>query len=869
MDRNLELAALAGYDDSVLPASFPPVTTPSWNPDVNRHLYSLVLSGLFVAALQAQPTPRLTTLTPPGGQSGTNIQITLAGVDLDDVTSLMIAPAGLSAERVPNPAKKGEFLPNTFTIKIPQETLPGNFDLRAVGTFGITNPRTFVVGDLAEVQEKEPNNDIPQAQSVQLNSTINGAIVSPSDVDYYSVACKKGDTVTVYVAAESIDSRLEPDVRVFNATGRLIANNRPRSEPDGVCHFIASADGTYFVRLCAHAHVEGNAESFYRLSISTKPWIESIYPNVVEPGKAASSVLWGRNLAGAILDPTFKVGSQPLQKLNITLAPPSEPFATMQLLHSPWSPPAQGGIDAFYYRVKNATGWSNSVPIAYALAPVVLEVNDHATAAKAQSVTVPCEIIGRIEKANDRDWYAFTAKAGEVLALEGFAERMGVPMDLYFELRRDNNTVVGEYDEHPDQSPYPRFFSRTDDPSARVTIPADGKYLLMVSSRDATLRGDPRLTYRIGIHKPRPDFRAVVVDAHPQNPGALRLVAGDRQHADVVLFRKDGFAGPVTLTAEGLPTGVTCLPSLVPAGAMTGAIVLTATDKAAPFDGPITIKATATIDGQTIIREARSGCLVWPNPNEANNGPGISRLCRSTVLAVRAGQPAFRLTPGAEAVALPLGSAQNVKLKVERLWPEAKQPIIITATHLPPGVTFNNNQPFTLTPDKNEADIRLQIQGNAAIEQFPLVVRGVAQIPYAKDPKAKQKPNVQIAETAGTMNISVYRKVVEASLSQPSVEIKQGNESTIIIKLNRLNNYQGPINFQVQGAPFGVIINAATVAEKATEGKLVIKVNKTSTPVRAAGITLRSTGTVNGINLTTETKLALTINKSEPDKSKK
>lgn len=807
----------------------------------------------------AQPTPRLTVISPLGGQSGTSVPITLTGVDLDDITSLMITPAGLTAERVPNPAKKGEFIPNQFTIKIPKDMQPANFDLRAVGTFGITNPRTFVVGELPEVMEKEPNNDIPQAQPLAMNTTVNGTILTPADVDYFSVTCKKGETVLVQVAAESIDSRLEPDVRVYNTTGRQVAANRARAEPDGFCHFTAAADGVYYIRLCAHAHVEGNAESFYRLSVSTRPWIELIYPNVVEPGKAASALLWGHNLLGATVDPQFKVANQPIQKLNVTLAPPSEASAMQQLQGSPWSAPNRGGLDAYFYRVKNAGGWSNSVPIAYANGPVILENNDHGTSTKAQQVPVPCEIVGRIEHRDDRDWYAFPGKAGEVVSLEGFAERMGIPIDLYFELKQENGKVVGEYDENPDQTAYHRFFARTDDPSAHVTLPADGKYLLMVSSRDATLRGDPRLTYRISLHKPRPDFRAVVIDSHPLNPGALRLVPGGRQHEDIVLFRKDGFAGPVNLTVEGLPAGVTCTSAVVPAGAMTGSLVFTAGDKAAEFNGPITIKATATIDGQPVSREVRSGCLIWPNPNELNNGPGISRLCRSTVLAVRPGQPPFRITQASPILALPLGGNQNLKLKIERLTPEAKQPIILTAVHLPPGVTVNNNQPLTIPADKNEMEVKLLIQGNSTVEQFPLVLRGVAQIPFAKDPKAKAKPNTQMVETAGVINVTVYRKVVDLVLPGTAVDLKQGGEVAIPLKLTRLHNFQGPINIQIQGLPKGTTAAAVAIPEKINEGKLIIKAAKNAAETKAASITLRSTGTAGGIALNTDTKFSINI----------
>lgn len=813
----------------------------------------------LAGSVAAQPTPRLTILTPPGGQAGTSVTVTLTGVDLDVSSSLLITPAGLTAERAPNPAKAGDFLPNQFIIKIPKETAPATFDVRAVGPWGVTNPRAFVVGELPEVNEKEPNNDVPQAQTIPLNTTINGNIAAANDVDYYAITSQKGQTVLVQCAAESIDSRLEPDIRVFHRNGRLVAANRPRAEPDGFCQFTPAEDGVYYVRLCAHAHVEGNAESFYRLSVSTRPWIEALSPNVIEPGKAVTAAVWGRNLAGATLDPTFQVEGQPLQKLTVTLASPSDTNASLQYQGYAWLPPARAGLDGFFYRTRNASGWSNAVPINYVNAPVVMEAENHATAEKAQKVPMPCEILGRIEKRNDRDWYSFAGKAGEVISLEGFAERTNAPMDLYMELRNEKGAVLGEYDDHTEQSSYHRFFARTDDPSARITIPSDGKYLLMVSSRDATLRGDPRLQYRISLHKPRPDFRVVVVDAHPLNPGAMRLVPGGQQHVDIVLYRRDGFTGPVTLTVEGLPAGVTCPSAVVPANAMTGALVFSATDKAAEFTGSVTIKATGMIDGQKVTREARSGCLTWPNPNEPNNGPGISRLCRATILAVRSGSPSMRLAAKMDTSSLPVGGNQAVKLKLDRLWPEAKVPVVVSAVHLPPGVTFNNNQPLTIAPDKNDAEVRLVVQQNSPAEEFPLVLRAVAAIPYAKDPKAKQKPPVQMAETSSIVNVTAYRKVVDVVIHKP-IDLKIGSEVKVHVKFSRLHGFQGPVTIQVQSLPAGVTAAPVTLAEKATEATLLLKAGK-NTAVASPLITLRCVANVMNINLTTEARLTVKITK--------
>ncbi|HMP16369.1 MAG TPA: PPC domain-containing protein, partial [Gemmatales bacterium] len=372
---------------------------------------------IVFTSVQAQPLPQLTVLQPPGGKAGTTVHLALTGVDLEEVESLMITPGGITAERTPDPAKPGAFLPNQFTLQIPKEVAPGTFDVRAVNAYGVTNPRAFVVGELEEQAEKEPNNDVHQAQAIPLQSTISGHIANPTDVDYFSIECQQGQTIILECSAESMDSRLYPDIRVFTKSGKLIAANRPRSAPDGYCHFTAPATTTYLVRLCSHAHLLGGAEAFYRLSISTRPWIEAITPAIVEPGKTREAFLWGRNLPGASLDPNFRVEGQPLQKMNIVLTSPPAEAAAQQLEGFAWLPPHRAGLDGFAYRVQNMHGWSNQIPITFSSDNLILGTGSHNSPEQAQPLTLPCDILGRIERVNDRDWYSFTAQAGQTISI--------------------------------------------------------------------------------------------------------------------------------------------------------------------------------------------------------------------------------------------------------------------------------------------------------------------------------------------------------------------------------------------------------------------------------------------------------------------
>src|SRR4029078_8825453 len=65
---------------------------------------------------------------------------------------------------------------------------------------------------------------------------------------------------------------------------------------------------------------------------------------------------------------------------------------------------------------------------------LVLDNAKNSTADTAQALKLPCDVAGRIAQKNDRHWYSFRAKKGEVWRLEVVADRIGSPIDAYFQL---------------------------------------------------------------------------------------------------------------------------------------------------------------------------------------------------------------------------------------------------------------------------------------------------------------------------------------------------------------------------------------------------------------------------------------------------
>src|SRR6516164_1598399 len=120
----------------------------------------------------ALPGPRLLTIVPAGARVGTSVEVTFTGTDIEEPETLRFSHPGIRAKPVippeppPDPkkpkppadAKKPPVVITKFKVTVPPDVPLGLVDVRLVNKWGVSNARAFVIGDLPEVMEKEPNN---------------------------------------------------------------------------------------------------------------------------------------------------------------------------------------------------------------------------------------------------------------------------------------------------------------------------------------------------------------------------------------------------------------------------------------------------------------------------------------------------------------------------------------------------------------------------------------------------------------------------------------------------------------------------------------------------------------------------------------
>jgi hypothetical protein len=638
---------------------------------------------------------------------------------------------------------------------------------------------------------------------------------------------------------------------LYDQTGLQLGQNRHYKGTDALLDVTLPADGDYLIRLFEFTHTVGTPEHFYRLSVTTAPWIDAVFPDVIEPGKTANVTVYGRNLPGGKPDPSAVVDGKVLETITVPVTAPADPAALLRL--DPESRPPTNGlfVDNFTYRLRNAAGVSNAAVFGYARAPVVLDNGDNDTPDKAQAITLPCEIAGHVEKKRDRDWYSFTAKKGDVLSFELLSERVGAPTDMYFALRNpEAKQDLGEYDDDGDTLSPLKPMTRSEDPARlRFVAPADARYLLLVASRHADTQAGPSHSYRLRIGPEQPDFRLVALAASDANPDACTVQQGGHRYWEVFAFRRDGFAEAITLTVEGLPNGVTSVPQTLGPGLKHTSLVVSAAGNAPTGQAEVKIKGTATIQGQAVVREARPVEVIWPvTPGQGI--PPLLRLVRGLPMAVRQQAP-YTLTATLDKANVIQGDKATLNVKLARLWPDFKQPLNVAAvvTELPANLTVNNNQPLAIAPDKTDGALPIVVNGNVAPGTYNIVVRGTAQIPYNKDPKAAQKPPTNVIQPATAVTLTVVPKTLgtlTVALASPTLKI--GTQTQLTVKVARQFGYAGEFKVQVvlPANAKGVTADAGAIAAGSDEVKLVVRAAADAAPVNLANVVVKAVALFNG-----------------------
>jgi hypothetical protein len=695
------------------------------------------LLGALVTVVPARadlPAVRFDRLTPLGGAAGGTVDLEIAGADLEGVESLLFDHPGLKATFVKE---------RHFRLGIGAGVPPGTYDVRLVGRFGVSNPRLFSVSHgLTDVAQKTA--DTPQA--VAVNSAVNGTCRTNRD-DVYRFAARKGQRVVVECQAGKLDSPMDATLALTTAGGKQLVSNGDYHGRDPLVDFVAPADGDYLVRLRDLSYRGGYP---YRLIISDRPQVENVFPRAARAGQTTELGVFGRNLGAGSRPSSWRIFDLPLDEGRLTVNPPAEildlgayRFFDHPTDHSVMPTAATCTLCGFQVRPKFGDAFADPQTLLVVDTSVTVEAEPNDTPGKAQPITLPAVVSGRFDRERDADWYEFeTAEAGPY-AFEVYCERIGGRADPYIVVADTRGTRVAELDDFGHR--INAFDGHLRDPSGLVNLSAKTKYRVLV--QDRYRRGGARYQYVLTVGKPVPDFFAAAIHSANPGPAGTTVRAGGAAYLDVIVHQSGGFNGPITLAAEGLPPGVHALPTTV--RGTHGAFVFWADDRAADGAGAVKLFATAKVGGRTLRREVRPYTRVWPEANLAT-----SRPTRDLVLAVRGGAP-FALEFARERVEVEAGKRSELRLRLRRHAKDFTNAVTVQPLAPPGNLRVAGTE---VAAGKGEASVAVDVPPGTPPGEYTLAVLGQAQVPYGKDPKAAQRPNVLVALPARPVTLVVTAK---------------------------------------------------------------------------------------------------------------
>ncbi len=457
---------------------------------------------VFAATLFASP-PNVTAVFPAGCQVGQSVEVTAQGA-IGDKPQVWVSREGLKIE-FPEAGNK-------FKVTATEAATPGLYWIRLFNAEGASPLRPFVIGTLAEVIEKEPNNSAKEAQKLDSSQVVvNGVLDKAGDVDTFTVSLKAGQTLVASMMAKgTLGSPMDGVLQVLGPRGFVMEHNDDDHGFDPQIAFTAPADGDYGVRVFAFPETANSSIAFagaanfiYRLTLTTGPFVDHALPMSVTKNQETKLRLSGWNL--------------PAELLEFPIAPTSA--ASIELRH-----PLLG----------------NTLTLPVEEEPSVAEIGSTDAAALPQEIALPSSITGVIGKPSEVDVFRIKLTAKQPIVFQTDAHTVGSPLDPVLRILKADGSQLQEVDDG----------SKGDfDPDANFTAPADGEYRVAITDRFGL--GGPRFFYRITAVPSRPDFELRVVG------DVFTLTTDKPLEIPITVERQRGFAQEIEISAVGLPEKVT------------------------------------------------------------------------------------------------------------------------------------------------------------------------------------------------------------------------------------------------------------------------------------------------------------------------
>lgn len=489
----------------------------------------MVVAGfpLFATAEEAKP-PSLSRFAPAGGQAGTTVEVTASGEFPTWPLEAWTDRGGL----VWKPLEEA----GHFEVAIPTTGSLGLHRVRFHDSNGATAVKRFLVGNVVESAETEPNNSPTEATRVEaLPQTINGHLEKAGDVDSFRVQLQAGETLVAALEANRLlGSPVDAVLELVDESGAYLARNLDATGLDPRLAYTAVRDGVCVIRVYGFPSdpnstigLAGGADYLYRLTLASGGFVSGSLPAVTIANATTTLSPVGWNLP------------ENLAPLSIT--PTGE-----------------------------ATAWVGFPGVAGILEVPMVDCRNPVAGANASDdapLTPPFLASGQFTQVDEEHRYIVTAVKDQKLQVRLESQKVGLEADPLLVIRDAEGTSLQAKPER--------------DASFAWSAPADGNYRFDV--RDRRGRFGPGFLYRLTVEPEVPAVSATVsADSFTAKPGEPLSI-------EITVSRQFGFAESLEFVLALAPEGVTADPTISAGEGDTAkkvSLTLTAT---AAASGPLRI----------------------------------------------------------------------------------------------------------------------------------------------------------------------------------------------------------------------------------------------------------------------------------------
>jgi hypothetical protein len=659
-----------------------------------KPISSLVVLVLLAATgpMSAQTSfPMITHAYPVAVQRGTITEIAGEGqMNFAGAYKVLFEGTGVTAEATsPLPLPGAVIKGVNMKVTVAKDAPLGVREFRIATSLGISTVGQLLVVDDPVVMESPANNTIAQAQSINLPCVLAGKLEVVEDLDYFKFEARAGEIVTFEMYCARIQDKIhdlqkhaKPMLTLFDSAGRELAANDHFFFADPMLSYKIPKAGAYFLQV-RESTFDGDPRWVYAILATNKPYVSHIFPMAGNPGKTIQ------------VEP---IGSAKFTNDKVALRVPDK-LGVQQI---------QLDLDG----VK-----TNPATFIVSNLPQYIEQEPNDDPQKANRVTLPVGINGRIGKKRDIDHFVFDAKKGKAIRFELKARRFGTLLNSslhgILEIMRPKGLVVASNDTTHGLEP------------SLVFIPdVDGDYLLRI--RDLNSKGAESAVYYIEADFVSPDFTLRC------DPDKAMIGPASSTSWYVHVNRVNGFTGPVQVEVKGLPKEIAASPLTIGPTMTQGVIVLTAAPNATLTAANVEIVGTAKAkmpDGkeETLVRG------VTPNQEIYLPGGGRGRFdVNMQTVAVTAPSDIFKVEVSTTNITMKPGEEVKIEVTVQRRGDYDKGVFLdillqhlgsVFGNPLPPGVTIVPGKSKTLLGGSSKGYITLKAAANAEpLENVPISV---------------------------------------------------------------------------------------------------------------------------------------------------